>query len=155
MAAGAPEGIVGWIDVPSLELTGLLMRGGGPDPGHRRTRHGEGGLFFRQARRGRGRWQRPRHHRQLLRCGQLAVSSVIHSKTFDNGMVCASEQSVIVLDRHLRPGEGGVCRPGLLLPERRGDGQGPKDHPHRRLPEQSDRGPERPPHRRTGRHSDA
>lgn len=71
--------------------------GGGPDPGHRRTRHGEGGLFFRQARRGRGRWQRPRHHRQLLRCA-LAVSSVIHSKTFDNGMVCASEQSVIVLD---------------------------------------------------------
>ena len=45
-------------------LPGLL-----PDPGHRRTRHGEGGLFFRQARRGRGRWQRPRHHRQLLRCG--------------------------------------------------------------------------------------
>lgn len=69
VAAGAPEGIVGWIDVPSLELTRPADGGGGPDPGHRRTRHGEGGLFFRQARRGRGRWQRPRHHRQLLRCG--------------------------------------------------------------------------------------
>ena len=29
----------------------------------------------------------------------LAVSSIIHSKTFDNGMICASEQSVVVLDR--------------------------------------------------------
>ena len=46
----------------------------------------------------------------------LAVNSIIHSKTFDNGMICASEQSVIVLDKHLRRGEGGVRRPRLLFP---------------------------------------
>ena len=57
--AGAPEGIIGWIDVPSLELTNMVMR--------------EADIT-------------------------LAVNSIIHSKTFDNGMICASEQSVTVMD---------------------------------------------------------
>ena len=48
---------------------------------------------------------------------KLAVSSIIHSKTFDNGMICASEQSVTVLDSDLRRGARGVCAPRLLLPQ--------------------------------------
>ena len=97
VAAGAPEGIIAWIDKPSLELTNQVMREadlilatGGP-------RHGEGCLLLRQARSGR----RPRQHPAVIDDSAdilLAVSSVIHSKTFDNGMICASEQSVVVLD---------------------------------------------------------
>ena len=60
VAAGAPEGIIAWIDKPSLELTNQVIDDSA----------------------------------DIL----LAVSSVIHSKTFDNGMICASEQSVVVLD---------------------------------------------------------
>ena len=68
--AGAPEGIIGWIDVPSLELTNEVMRDAdiilatGDDTADIR----------------------------------MAVNSIIHSKTFDNGMICASEQSVTVLE---------------------------------------------------------
>ena len=96
-AAGAPEGIVGWIDVPSLELTGLLMAevdlilatGG---PGMVKAAYSSGKPAV-----GVGAGNVP----AIIDSSSdvaLAVSSVIHSKTFDNGMVCASEQSVIVLD---------------------------------------------------------
>ena len=98
VAAGAPEGIIGWIDVPSLDMTNLLMResdvilatGG---PGMVRAAYSSGKPAI-----GVGAGNVPAvidESADLL----TAVHSIIHSKTFDNGMICASEQSVIVLDR--------------------------------------------------------
>lgn len=95
--AGAPEGIIGWIDVPSLELTNTLMREadiilatGGPGMVKAAYSSGKPAL-------GVGAGNTPAiidDTADIL----LAVNSIIHSKTFDNGMICASEQSVIVLD---------------------------------------------------------
>ncbi len=95
--AGAPEDIIAWIDVPSLELTNLLMREsdiilatGGPGMVKAAYSSGKPAL-------GVGAGNTPAiidDSANIL----LAVSSIIHSKTFDNGMICASEQSVIVLD---------------------------------------------------------
>jgi len=98
VAAGAPEGIISWIDVPNLEMTNLLMRevdlilatGG---PGMVKAAYSSGKPAI-----GVGAGNTPAiidDTADLL----LAVNSVIHSKTFDNGMICASEQSVIVLDK--------------------------------------------------------
>ncbi|MGN0818532.1 MAG: iron-containing alcohol dehydrogenase, partial [Candidatus Coproplasma sp.] len=96
--AGAPEGIISWIDVPSLEMTNLLMREvdtilatGGPGMVKAAYSSGKPAL-------GVGAGNTPAiidETADIL----LAVSSVIHSKTFDNGMICASEQSVIVSDK--------------------------------------------------------
>ncbi len=93
--AGAPEGIIGWIDVPSLEMTNLLMTEsdtilatGGPGMVKAAYSSGKPAL-------GVGAGNTPAiidESADIL----LAVSSIIHSKTFDNGMICASEQSVIV-----------------------------------------------------------
>jgi len=93
--AGAPEDIIGWIDVPSLELTQMLMREsdiilatGGPGMVHAAYSSGKPAL-------GVGAGNTPAiidETADIL----LAVNSIIHSKTFDNGMICASEQSVIV-----------------------------------------------------------
>ena len=96
VAAGAPEGIIGWIDQPSLELTGELMReadiilatGG---PGMVRAAYSSGKPAL-----GVGAGNTPVIIDETADV-QLAVSSIIHSKTFDNGMICASEQSVTVL----------------------------------------------------------
>ncbi len=95
--AGAPEGIIAWIDVPSLELTNTLMRGsdiilatGGPGMVKAAYSSGKPAL-------GVGAGNTPAiidDTADIL----LAVNSIIHSKTFDNGMICASEQSVIVLE---------------------------------------------------------
>ena len=96
--AGAPEGIIGWIDVPSLEMTNLLMKesdvilatGG---PGMVKAAYSSGKPAV-----GVGAGNTPAiidESADIL----LAVNSIIHSKTFDNGMICASEQSVIVLDK--------------------------------------------------------
>ena len=96
VAAGAPEGIISWIDVPSLEMTNLVMKecdcilatGG---PGMVRSAYSSGKPAL-----GVGAGNVPAiidDSADLL----LAVNSIIHSKTFDNGMICASEQSVIVL----------------------------------------------------------
>lgn len=95
--AGAPEGIIGWIDVPSLELTNTLMREadiilatGGPGMVKAAYSSGKPAL-------GVGAGNTPAiidDTADIL----LAVNSIIHSKTFDNGMICASEQSVIVLE---------------------------------------------------------
>lgn len=96
--AGAPEGIIGWIDSPSLEMTNLLMT-------ESDTILATGGLGMVKAAYSSGK--------PALGVGAgntpaiidesadilLAVSSIIHSKTFDNGMICASEQSVIVDDK--------------------------------------------------------
>ena len=95
--AGAPEDIIGWIDVPSLEMTNLLMKeadiilatGG---PGMVRAAYSSGKPAL-----GVGAGNTPAIIDDTADV-VLAVSSIIHSKTFDNGMICASEQSVIVLD---------------------------------------------------------
>jgi acetaldehyde dehydrogenase/alcohol dehydrogenase len=96
--AGAPEGIISWIDVPSLELTNVLMREadiilatGGPAMVKAAYSSGKPAI-------GVGPGNTPAiidDSADIL----LAVSSIIHSKTFDNGVICASEQSVIVLDK--------------------------------------------------------
>ncbi len=97
VAAGAPEDVIGWIDQPTLELSNQLMREadlilatGGPGMVKAAYSSGKPAL-------GVGPGNTPAlidDSADLL----LAVSSVIHSKTFDNGMICASEQSVVVLD---------------------------------------------------------
>ena len=95
VAAGAPENIIAWIDVPSLELTNAVMKEadiilatGGPGMVKAAYSSGKPAL-------GVGAGNTPAiidKSADIL----LAVNSIIHSKTFDNGMICASEQSVIV-----------------------------------------------------------
>jgi acetaldehyde dehydrogenase/alcohol dehydrogenase len=98
VAAGAPENLFAWIDVPSLEMTNLVMKesdlilatGG---PGMVKSAYSSGKPAI-----GVGAGNTPAiidDTADIL----LAVSSIIHSKVFDNGMICASEQSVIVLDK--------------------------------------------------------
>ncbi len=96
VAAGAPEGIIGWIDQPTLELTGELMRDadiilatGGPGMVRAASSSGKPAL-------GVGAGNTPVIIDETADI-KLAVNSIIHSKTFDNGMICASEQSVTVL----------------------------------------------------------
>lgn len=98
VAAGAPEGIISWIDAPSLELTNLLMKEsdiilatGGPAMVKAAYSSGKPAV-------GVGAGNTPAiidDTADIL----LAVNSIIHSKTFDNGMICASEQSTIILDK--------------------------------------------------------
>ena len=95
--AGAPEGVIGCIEFPSLELTGELMHEadiilatGGPGMVHAAYSSGKPAL-------GVGAGNTPVIIDETADI-KLAVSSIIHSKTFDNGMICASEQSVTVLD---------------------------------------------------------
>ncbi len=95
--AGAPEGIIDWIDAPSLEMTNLIMKEadiilatGGPGMVKAAYSSGKPAL-------GVGAGNTPAiidSSADIL----LAVNSIIHSKTFDNGMICASEQSVIVME---------------------------------------------------------
>ncbi len=94
--AGAPEGIISWVDVPSLEMTNLLMKEadiilatGGPGMVKAAYSSGKPAL-------GVGAGNTPAIIDDTADI-VLAVNSIIHSKTFDNGMICASEQSVIVL----------------------------------------------------------
>ena len=97
VAAGAPENIISWIDQPSIELSSQVMReadltlatGG---PGMVRSAYSSGKPAL-----GVGAGNVPAiidDTADIL----MAVSSIIHSKTFDNGMICASEQSVLVLN---------------------------------------------------------
>ena len=96
VAAGAPEDIIGWIDEPSLEMTNLVMKesdcilatGG---PGMVRAAYSSGKPAL-----GVGAGNTPVIIDSTADI-KMAVNSVIHSKTFDNGMICASEQSVTVL----------------------------------------------------------
>lgn len=96
--AGAPEGIISWIDVPSLDMTNLVMKEadiilatGGPGMVKAAYSSGKPAL-------GVGAGNTPAIIDDTADV-ILAVNSIIHSKTFDNGMICASEQSVIVLDK--------------------------------------------------------
>ncbi len=97
VAAGAPENIIGWIDKPSLDMTNLLMKesdtilatGG---PGMVKSAYSSGKPAI-----GVGAGNTP----AIIHSSAdiiLAVNSIIHSKTFDNGMICASEQSTIVFE---------------------------------------------------------
>ena len=95
--AGAPEGIIGWIDIPSLELTNMVMQEadiilatGGPGMVKAAYSSGKPAL-------GVGAGNTPVIIDETADI-RLAVNSIIHSKTFDNGMICASEQSVTVLE---------------------------------------------------------
>ena len=95
--AGAPEGIIGWIDAPSLELTNMVMKEsdiilatGGPGMVKAAYSSGKPAL-------GVGAGNTPVIIDDTADV-RLAVNSIIHSKTFDNGMICASEQSVTVLE---------------------------------------------------------
>ena len=95
VAAGAPENIIEWIDVPSLDMTNLVMKEsdiilatGGPGMVKAAYSSGKPAL-------GVGAGNTPAIIDETADI-VLAVSSIIHSKTFDNGMICASEQSVIV-----------------------------------------------------------
>lgn len=95
--AGAPEGLLAWIDIPSLELTNAIMKEadlilatGGPGMVKAAYSSGKPAL-------GVGPGNTPAIIDDSADI-KLAVNSIIHSKTFDNGMICASEQSMIVLD---------------------------------------------------------
>ena len=98
VAAGAPEGIIDWIDVPSLELTNMVMKesdtilatGG---PGMVRAAYSSGKPAL-----GVGAGNTPAIIDESADV-VLAVNSIIHSKTFDNGMICASEQSCIAVGK--------------------------------------------------------
>ena len=97
VAAGAPEGIIGWIDIPSLDLTNMVMQNadiilatGGPGMVKAAYSSGKPAVGV-----GPGNTPAIIDDSADIR---LAVNSIIHSKTFDNGMICASEQSVTVLD---------------------------------------------------------
>ena len=96
VAAGAPEDIIGWIDQPTVPLSGMIMREadmilatGGPGMVKAAYSSGKPAL-------GVGAGNTPAVIDSSADI-QLAASSILHSKTFDNGMICASEQSVIVL----------------------------------------------------------
>ena len=94
--AGAPEDIIGWIDQPTVPLSGMIMReaelilatGG---PGMVKAAYSSGKPAV-----GVGAGNTPAVIDSSADI-KLAASSILHSKTFDNGMICASEQSVIVL----------------------------------------------------------
>ncbi len=93
--AGAPEDIISWVDIPSLDMTNLLMKEadiilatGGPGMVKAAYSSGKPAL-------GVGAGNTPAIIDETADI-VLAVNSIIHSKTFDNGMICASEQSVIV-----------------------------------------------------------
>ncbi|GHU43689.1 aldehyde-alcohol dehydrogenase [Clostridia bacterium] len=95
VAAGAPEGIIGWIDVPSLDMTNMLMcesdiilATGGPGMVKAAYSSGKPAL-------GVGSGNVPAVI-DISADISLAVNSIIHSKTFDNGVICASEQAVII-----------------------------------------------------------
>ncbi len=98
VAAGAPKNIIAWIDVPSLELTNEVMRSadiilatGGP--GMVKAAYSSGKPAV-----GVGAGNTPAIIDDTADV-KMAVNSIIHSKTFDNGMICASEQSVIIVDK--------------------------------------------------------
>lgn len=96
--AGAPDDIIGWIDIPSLDLTNAVMKeadiilatGG---PGMVKAAYSSGKPAV-----GVGPGNTPVIIDETADV-KMSVNSLIHSKTFDNGMICASEQSVIVADK--------------------------------------------------------
>lgn len=95
--AGAPKEIIGWIDEPTLELSNAVMSSsnlvlatGGPGMVKAAYSSGKPAIGV-----GPGNVPAIIHETADIK---MAVSSVVLSKTFDNGMICASEQSVIVMN---------------------------------------------------------
>ncbi len=95
--AGAPAGIIGWIDEPSIELSNIVMKEcdvilatGGPGMVQAAYSSGKPAI-------GVGPGNSPAIIDDTADI-KMAVSSVLLSKSFDNGMICASEQSIIVMD---------------------------------------------------------
>jgi len=98
VAAGAPEGIIAWIDEPSIEMSIEVMKSadmvlatGGP--GMVKSAYSSGKPAI-----GVGNGNTPAlidDSADII----MAVNSIIHSKTFDNGTICASEQSVVIVDK--------------------------------------------------------
>ena len=96
--AGAPEGIIGWIDEPSVELSQNVMREsdiilatGGPAMVKAAYSSGRPAL-------GVGAGNTPAIIDETAHV-KMAVNSILLSKTFDNGVICASEQSILVIDK--------------------------------------------------------
>ena len=99
VAAGAPKDIIGWIDQPSVELSNALMKHDGialilatGGPGMVKAAYSSGKPAI-----GVGAGNVPVVIDETADI-KRAVASVLMSKTFDNGVVCASEQAVIVMD---------------------------------------------------------
>ena len=97
-AAGCPKGIIDWVPAPTIELTGALMSSvdcilatGGPGMVNAAYSSGKPAL-------GVGPGNNPAIIDDSADI-ELSVNSIIHSKTFDNGMICATEQNVIVVDK--------------------------------------------------------
>ncbi|PAX58326.1 bifunctional acetaldehyde-CoA/alcohol dehydrogenase [Brunnivagina elsteri] len=117
ISAGAPENIIGWIDEPTVELSKALMQHpevklilatGGPGMVHAAYSSGHPSL-------GVGAGNTPAVI-DVSADIQTAVSSILLSKTFDNGMICASEQSVIVVDEiYQQVKQEFICRGGYFL----------------------------------------
>ena len=146
--AGAPEDIIGWIDQPTVPLSGMIMReadlilatGG---PGMVKAAYSSGKPAV-----GVGAGNTPAVIDSSADI-KLAASSILHSKTFDNGMICASEQSVIVLKDVYDEFKKEMALRGAYFLTPRRDGQGEKDHHHQRRAQREDRRPERLQDRRT------
>ena len=97
--AGAPKDIIGWIDVPSIELSSALMKHPKIDcilatggPGMVKAAYSSGNPALGV---GPGNTSAVIDETADIK---MAVSSILMSKTFDNGMICASEQSVVVVE---------------------------------------------------------
>lgn len=100
VAAGAPEGIICWVDSPSLPVSQALMAApevslilatGGPAMVRAAYSSGHPSL-------GVGAGNTPAVIDETASI-KMAVSSIMLSKTFDNGVICASEQSVVVCEQ--------------------------------------------------------
>lgn len=96
--AGAPENIIGWIDVPSVELSNALMKHPSIDailatggPGMVKAAYSSGKPAL-----GVGAGNTPAIIDETANI-KMAVSSVLMSKSFDNGVICASEQAIVVV----------------------------------------------------------
>ncbi|MGB4256826.1 MAG: bifunctional acetaldehyde-CoA/alcohol dehydrogenase [Phycisphaerae bacterium] len=115
-AAGAPEGLIGWIENPTVELSGQLMRhpaiglilatGG---PGMVKAAYSSGKPAI-----GVGAGNTPAVIDETADL-KMAISSILMSKTFDNGVICASEQSVIAVDAVYEAVRKGFTEHGAVI----------------------------------------
>ena len=136
VAAGAPEHCVQWIDdaVDRGDQRPDAPPGCRHDPRHRRQRDGAGRVLGRQAGARRRRGQRARLRRPAAPKLRRAVNDVVLSKSFDNGMICASEQAVILRRRDLRRGARRVPHAARPPGQRRGEAAAGGVHLRRRAP---------------------
>ena len=98
VAAGAPRASSPGSTCPAWSMTNEVMSSADIIP-YRRPWHGQGGAIPLVSPPWASARATPRPSSTTPADITLAVNSIIHSKTFDNGMICASEQSIIVLDK--------------------------------------------------------